>query len=168
MPLTANVLNKYLSPVFIETGTHGGDGVMQAIMSGFRTIASIESDKMLADLARTKFQNNPNVTIYHGDSAVTLDLVIKKFACPVTLWLDAHGPGILTVTNCPLAQEIRAGLQYATKYPVIFMIDDLRILDPNLRALVDYLFQYSGYDVTYEDSPIAAQDILVATKKVPV
>ena len=67
-----------MNPVFIETGTYIGDGVKKALACGFSTIYSIEIDKNRFLECSKMFENNNNITIIYGDSAIELPKLLKK------------------------------------------------------------------------------------------
>ena len=50
-------LSEYKSPIFIETGTYNGDGVVKALEYGFEQIYSIEIDKDRYEYCKKKFVN---------------------------------------------------------------------------------------------------------------
>ena len=61
MTASKNLFKKYLNPVFVETGTHHGDGVQRAFDEGFKTVYSIEIDSSLFVECYHRFKNNKNV-----------------------------------------------------------------------------------------------------------
>lgn len=77
MPINFD-LTKYRNPVFVETGTHIGNGVRKALKCGFNEIYSIEIDHDRFLKCTKMFENNDNVTIIYGDSAIELPKLLKK------------------------------------------------------------------------------------------
>ena len=164
MPVTPVTLAKYSAAVFVETGTYYGEGIEAALAAGFPRVVSIELDAHLVALATAKFAFNPAVQVYQGSSDAMLDVILKKFAVDVTLFLDAHAGGDLTIYNCPLVKEVRAALDYSKRFPITILIDDVRLMEPALLELLQELLLNGGYRISRESSPVAKDDILVATK----
>jgi predicted O-methyltransferase YrrM len=88
-----NIKEKQNINIFVETGTLYGDGVDYALSSGFDTIISIEINAQLAQAAREKYKNIPQVQIIEGNSAEVIDTICKQIQEPILFWLDAHFPG---------------------------------------------------------------------------
>jgi len=130
--LSEAVLRKYPNPVFVETGTHEGGGIMTALSVGFRKVVSIEVDRKAYEKARRLFNGDPRVTLVLGDSLEVLERVIEKIKDPITFWLDAHGSGWSPnggagKKNCPLLEELAAIAAHPVKRHTI-LIDDRRML----------------------------------------
>jgi hypothetical protein len=129
MPFFQDTLNEYKNRIFVETGTHMGDGIIKALNCGFEQIFSIELSENLFNKASEKFSNNPNVMLFLGDSAEILPNILKKINEPVTFWLDAHysedGISVLGNINSPLMLELEAIKNHHIKTHTI-LIDDLR------------------------------------------
>ena len=77
MPIVFD-LEKYLNPVFIETGTYMGSGVHKAIDAGFEEIYSIEIDSKRYESCKKMFKDYPNVHIIQGDSSIELPKLIDN------------------------------------------------------------------------------------------
>ena len=108
MPINFD-LSKYSNRIFIETGTYMGDGVKKALDSGFEKIYSIEIDKNRYINCCKLFENNPQVTIIHGDSGIKLGDVLKDIKEPATIFLDAlYGcdQGQIGKKWCPIVEEL--------------------------------------------------------------
>lgn len=76
---------------FVETGTHSGGGVQEAISSSaFIEIYSMEVNKNLVDSVQGLYINNSDVTIVQGDSYIDLDDILQYINLPATFWLDAR------------------------------------------------------------------------------
>ena len=56
MPAGNSTFNKYLNTYFIETGCYMGDGINQAIQSGFKYIKSIELSDKYFNMCVDKFK----------------------------------------------------------------------------------------------------------------
>jgi len=87
------IIDRFNTTVFIETGTLYGDGITYALKYNFDIIISIEIDKNLAEQAQNRFRSNSNVHIIHGDSKVVLQNILPTINGNILFWLDAHFPG---------------------------------------------------------------------------
>jgi hypothetical protein len=129
MPASKELFEKYLNPVWIETGSYHGDGIQQAIDAGFKSIYSIELGFELYQRCCARFRDIPNVILIHGDSHLIMDDLLSTINKPMTFWLDGHFSGGDTVIgkyNSPLMQELDCIGRHFIKTHTI-MIDDLRI-----------------------------------------
>ena len=127
MPASRELFQKYMNPIFIETGTYYGDGVQQAIDAGFKVICSIELSPNLYSHCIERF-NSDNVFLSLGDSAKVLPILLKEINEPITFWLDGHYSGEGTAMgsqNTPLLSELDIIKNHPIKNHTI-MIDDLR------------------------------------------
>ena len=136
MPLRFK-LSDYKNNIFIETGTYQGDGVKQALWSGFNNIYSIEIDESRFNKCREMFKDCENVTIIHGDSGIELSTLLEKINEPVTFWIDAHycadGAHIGDKWS-PIKDELNAIKLHHIKTHTI-LIDDWRCMD---NTHIDY------------------------------
>ena len=121
MTAATSVFKKYPNPVFVETGTHWGDGVQQALDAGFEEIYSIEISPELHKMAAHRFRANPNVHLLLADSSMVLDSVIGRINNQITFWLDSHSP-----ESHPLLAELSIIGRHPIKTHTI-LIDDLRL-----------------------------------------
>jgi hypothetical protein len=85
-------LKKY-SELFIETGTHLGEGVHKALNSGYSRVISIELDDKYYQHSAAIFNSYSNVKIIKGDSAIILQDILKTVNEQATFWLDGHYSG---------------------------------------------------------------------------
>lgn len=111
--------------VFVETGTHKGDGIVLALDYGFKHIHTVELDDKLYTDACTKFNSYPNVKLYQGSSPDCLKTIITDPSISDkegTFWLDAHG-----WKAAPLLEELAVIQTHPIKTHTIFM-DDRRLL----------------------------------------
>lgn len=115
---------KYSIPVFIETGTAGGDSV-RAASKLFENCHTIEIVK-----GRPEGEFPENVTLHEGDSAHLLRSVsLKHPHVNIFFWLDAHYSDSVEAPEgtkeCPILEEIEA-IRHVGKRALI-MIDDARL-----------------------------------------
>jgi hypothetical protein len=124
MPITKEVLSKYVNRVFIETGSYEGASIHLALEVGFKKIYSIEILPYRVRKLSECFKDCP-VTIMEGDSSIILPDLIKKQTKKVTVWLDAHESvePITTGNKYPLAQELAC----LVGTPHTILIDDVRL-----------------------------------------
>jgi hypothetical protein len=128
LTLHQGVLNKYMNPVFIETGAYMGGGIEAAVAANFQRIYSIEISQHYYDMCRSTHGGNSKVKVILGDSAVVLPELLKEIDQQITFWIDAHQPldGAKPVgnwKNCPALLELEAIAQHPIKTHTI-MIDD--------------------------------------------
>ena len=115
------LFRKYPNPIFIETGSLTGHGILQALGEGFTKIYSIEIVHDWFVHCSNKFQNVPGVHLLYGDSAIMLEGLMKIIDVPCTFWLDAH----MGTEKTPLLQELEIIKNHHIKTHTI-LIDDLR------------------------------------------
>jgi hypothetical protein len=165
------VFSKYPNPVFIETGSHTGDGIQFAIDAGFQTIISIELSDHFYNMCKNRFRENPNVHIIKGDSFKVLPDIIKNIDSRITFWLDGHYACGNTAKGeywAPLMQELDVIQNHHIKMHTI-MIDDMRCWqEPNpvhgfyLPDIINKLYNiHDQYELVYEKG-VEKDDILVA------
>jgi len=178
--------SKYLSPIFIETGTHVGTGCKRAINAGFKTLHSIEIHPEIHQMGKKNLDeyinsNNLQVDIHlHlGNSVDMLREILDTIDNQCTFWLDGHGGYYDTsvekqlrntgTVNCPLMQELEAIGSHHIKEHII-MIDDLRMInkgawrtpginESTIKAAIDKI--NPGYKYVYEPG-CRPNDCLVA------
>jgi hypothetical protein len=152
----------YLNPVFVETGSNMGQGIMMALKAGFKEIYSIELSKLLYDACVERFKNNSNVHLIHGDSGEKLTEVISEIDVPITFWIDAHYSGGITEGEnyLPLFDELLAIKNHPIKNHTI-LIDDTKDWDMNLvkKMVLDI---NAEYEISMVDGYAYEKDIMVA------
>lgn len=172
MPVKDNTFNKYLNTYFIETGCYMGDGITQAIQSGFKFIKSIELSDKYFNMCVDKFRSFENVEIIKGDSAKVLSDVIENIDERITFWLDGHhscGDTALGEYWSPLLVELAAIKKHKIKTHTI-LIDDMRCWkektvnhDWDTEDVMASLKEInSDYTFTFIDGLRHEKDILVA------
>jgi hypothetical protein len=116
--------------IFVETGSHKGDGIQQALDVGYGHVRSIEINDHYYDFCKNRFSGNDRVKLYKGSSAQNLKLMIEDIKEPITFWLDGHysqndPEQIPTGDNFPILNELNQIVMHPIKSHVI-MIDDIR------------------------------------------
>lgn len=173
MPIKTDILQKYISTCFVETGTYLGDGVQRALDAGFKHVISIElSDKYYAHSV-DRFKHDARVLILQGDSADVLFDAIKNIKTRITFWLDGHWSGGETAYgryNSPLILELKQISRHSVKDHII-MVDDMRCWVKNEDTpdinfteadIKDQILSINNkYKFSYENGHIA-NDILIA------
>lgn len=156
MPLNEKCLQGINTPVFIETGSHLGDGVSVAFDHGFQEIHSIDMSPKAIEICQTRFQFCKNVTMHLGNSAEVLPSLLSTIDKPVTFWLDAHA---MTKTEektskdiCPILSELECILKFPHKS--YLLVDDMwlfrkkkwkGISDKDIERLVEQKWKYIDY-----------------------
>jgi hypothetical protein len=132
MPFT-NDLFQYVTAVFLETGTYQGDTLERIRQqTNVPRIFSIELSDVFYANCQKRFQNEPRVSIIHGNSKTDLYDVIRDIDEPITFWLDGHWSGVADVgcdpeVMCPILQE----LEQISRHPIkshVLMIDDMQLM----------------------------------------
>jgi hypothetical protein len=162
MPAIPELFAKYLNPLFIETGAYIGDGINAALIAGFQHVVSVELSRHFYATCCARFENEPRVSLVHGNSADVLPVILRVVHYPATFWLDAHWSGGDTANTAPLGAELAALSTHAVKTHTL-LIDDVGIhnsaaLEAVLRAI------NPAYTIAYENGRVP-NDILVATCK---
>ena len=138
--------------VLVETGTEFGT-IIDLIGKNFKKIYSIEFDQTLYEKAREHFASWNNVALLRGDSGDKIEEVLRELHKPALFWLDAHGPGHMTVKNslhCPIEKELTAIYKTGVKEHVI-VIDDARHFDHYSISVIKKLAQSGGHTLSTQD-----------------
>lgn len=161
--------------VFVETGTHKGDGVRAALNAGFPCIHSVELNPVDYGWSLHRFwHQRDRVHLVHGDSRRFLRKLVPTITTKAVFWLDAHwcDSGVGSVADCPLVAEIKTIGAHALLDVHTIMVDDARYLVngeegfPTMEQLCGLLRTINrDYKITLHDSRDFPQDILVATAK---
>lgn len=172
MPSNIALFEKYNSnKYFIETGSYAGDGIRNAIFSGYKDIRSVELSEKYYKFCKDYFKYIDNVSLYFGISSDLLNLMMDDVSSKATIWLDAHfSGGDSAGDGTPLMSELDCISTHPINYHTI-IIDDLRMfsikdcgfdLDNLKNRLLDintnYLFRvedgYQELDVLVADVDI--------------
>lgn len=130
--------------VFVETGTFVGETAAIAAHI-FNEVHTIELSSHLYEKACTRFQRQPHVHLYCGDSAVVLPQVLNKLQHKAVIWLDGHwscGNTARGPVNCPLLFEL-AAIKESGIVDAVLLIDDIRDFQEPLRST--HGTPYEGY-----------------------
>lgn len=128
MPINADVLRPYANnQIFVETGTHNGDGVQAAVDCRFPSIWSVDLNE--SDVVKKRFEHSLRVTLCTGtDSRRFLSNFLTGIKTPCTFWLDAHAcGGAGSYADVPLLEELEIIASHPIKSHTI-LIDDMRII----------------------------------------
>lgn len=113
--------------IFVETGTFRGETI-QFLLPEMEEVHSVELSDELYRAAMRKFEGQPKVHLYKGNSASVLPVIIDKLNKPALLWLDAHYSAKITAhgpQETPILAELRAIFERSKALHVI-LIDDAR------------------------------------------
>lgn len=111
-------------PILVETGTCEGSTI-EAIHHSFREVHSIELSPYYYGKAKERLLGKDNITLYQGNSARLLPLILAKIPnCGTLFWLDAHSSGGLTADEGdPLADELKTIMKM--RPDSLIVIDDM-------------------------------------------
>lgn len=97
----SRIFSKYKSDcnTFLETGSHLGDSIQDALDIGFNKILSVELNEEFYNKCCEKFKKhlNKKVFLFQGRSVEQLGKMLDMVDSRAMFWLDAHGteePGI--------------------------------------------------------------------------
>lgn len=163
--LTETVLRRYVSEIFIETGTNIGRAIEVALNVGFTFAWSVEEDAAMHAMAVQRVGTLPGVTLYHGDSPSFLRRVLPEVPawCQATIYLDAH-----SIERNPLLEELRAIEETAKGRRHIILIDDVRMFGTpdwhglRLEEALEILNRIDSFDISYDNTNHGVGDLLVA------
>jgi len=87
-------IKEYNIKIFIETGTHRGNGVIEAQKYDFEQIYSIEICETQFNLIKDELEKDKRVKIINSDSLNGLKQIFQKIDHNknILYWLDAHFP----------------------------------------------------------------------------
>ena len=180
MPISLQTLKNFNNNrIFVETGSHIGDGIQLAIDAKFETIISIEILEVFHNICVERFKSNNNVKLYIGDSSEMLWEIVKDINKTITFWLDGHYPSEKIPKGkylSPLIQE----LDHIQRHPIklhTILIDDMRCWNNfnnkyhnnfDISSIVQKIKQINPlYQITFTDGmqvngEILSKDIMVA------
>lgn len=175
MPFIPELLH-FLTDTFVETGTFQGDTLNTIAKSAVSKIISLELSDVFVNSCRKRFENNPNIFIYKGNSKYELYDKIKDIDSKITFWLDSHWSGTPDVgcdpvTICPILEELDQIKQHSNTHTII--INDIRLMNNSdnkyqgfpikIDQILTKLYEINpNYQIKYFDDYCAKNDILVA------
>jgi len=169
MPITSEMLGRYLNPVFVETGSWHGLGIKAALQAGFQKVHSIELSPLLYRECAQTFASDDRVNLWWGDSAEMLKFVLARLKVPATFWLDGHysgGDTVLGSKHSPLMDELDLIAAHPIKTNTI-LVDDIRGFyrdDERYRFdRVGIADKLQAINLNYSVSVLAGTDIMVAS-----
>jgi len=135
--MKTQLFKEHLNPVFVETGTFKGDGVIAALAAGFKRIITIEAHGPYYLKVKNAFAGDDKVEFWWGDSSQILFDVIEDIDCKMTFWLDGHynKTAETEAKRFPLLDELEQIKRHRIHEHTL-MIDDTRYLD---KPVWDYL-----------------------------
>jgi hypothetical protein len=150
--------------VFVETGTYHGDTVA-AVKDMYARVISIEVDETLYKKACTRFANDKNIRIVHGDCAREMPAILATLQQPAVFWLDGHYSGEDTgkgEVEDPILISLKQIAASTVREHVIF-IDDARTFDgrdgrPDISDVFNYIKKIDSRYIIRVQS-----DIIIAT-----
>jgi hypothetical protein len=127
LPSQTFELARHWSPVFVETGTHVGGGVLGAVVARFERIYTCDIDGVMLTQAQhnmgTQFER---VRYFLGDSAKCLPEMLSLAGKQAVILLDAHDMGDTPQAKaCPLRDELETLRAYGRNGNDIIMVDDV-------------------------------------------
>ena len=164
------VLRKYVSPVFVETGTYEGGGVRMALSLGFPDVRSVELDAVRAAALKAQFAGNGAVRLYQGNSAERLPEMLADVETGATFWLDAH-PCVrhLDFGACPIMGELEVVRAFAARVVpkgnrVFVLIDDLDAFsDLDVEAMTEAVRSVAGITLVVRESSVRGPVVMAAS-----
>jgi len=168
IPRPKYFLSDYRNQVFIETGSHRGNGIQAALDAGFKCIYSVELNLFDYGWCACRFEKfGTKVHIYNTDSRQFLRDLLPQVTTRCTFWLDAHacGSGSGDVEDCPLIEELLLISLHEIKDHTI-LIDDVRLFGGELPALDEVKMALArinpDFEISFVNSSEYIGDILVA------
>ena len=151
----------YNCDILVETGTYLGE-MVEAQLSNFKKIYSIELGMNLWENAVKKFKNQPHVELLQGDSGKVLYKITEKLNSTAIFWLDGHYSSGITArgeTDCPIFGEIDAIFSFKDLNHIL-LIDDARLFNgegdyPTIEQLNNYILSKNkDYKLVVKDDVI--------------
>lgn len=157
------------TPIFVETGTFHGNGVLRALAEGYRKVISLEVYEPLYKENLERFADkikDGKVELFLGDSAHIIGDIVKDIEDPIYFWFDAHDQTMNEAgvgdCKCPIVRELCSIMK---KRPVdrrrmdVLAIDDMRLIENrnigwgiDLGELYEAIWQYNK-DFSLERAP---------------
>jgi len=172
MPFIDELL-KFVTSVFVETGTYEGNTIDRVAKSKKDTqLISLELSGIYSARCKKRFEQNPMITIHKANSKYDLGKIIKDINEPITFWLDSHwseSPHVVCDPEifCPILFELDQIKAHAIKTHTI-MVNDLSLLNMKhflitVEQICKKIYEINpDYTILYFDDEMAKNNILVA------
>src|ERR1044072_4895813 len=166
--------------IFIETGSHVGNGIELARQAGYKRIMSMDIDGANVAHCQDRFKllpddktpaANGNINIMCGDSAIALLKFMRHVNEPAMIWLDPHSQLFDDEPKMDNPFPLLMELEQLRKHPIkthTIMIDDVLILThPKVTGWDNDMIENAllainpAYKLTYLSNPVV-NNILMA------
>jgi hypothetical protein len=131
----------YAPTTFVETGTHIGDAVVEAMAHPFRQIHSVDTNAADIAEARRRVGNDSRAHLTVGRSDEFLRTLLPQLKGErILYWLDAHFPSDDEQTlphddtRLPLFQELSIIKELRGGEYDVIGIDDIHLYDERIQA----------------------------------
>ncbi len=124
------IAQRFDCKTLVETGTFLGDMVART-RHLFERVYTIEVDQTLHARAVARFQEDPCVSVLHGDSAHVLPKILDQLTGPAVFWLDGHYSGGSTGKG-DLETPVQTEVELILRHPIgghAILVDDARLFD---------------------------------------
>jgi len=133
--------------LLLETGTHKGDGVQNALNNGFEEIISVEILPEYHEACVERFKDNNKVHLFLGDSNEKMEEMLELIKEPSLIFLDGHFNN-----GDPLWKELEILKSHPIKTHTI-IVDDMPNYFGNGEKVKEKILEINpNYVFTYEDS----------------
>ncbi|MFM9826079.1 hypothetical protein [Flavobacterium sp.] len=133
-----DIVEKYQTSIFVETGLGWGHGVQFARTFNFEKLYSIELVKEVIDQYRKTYPPDSKIQILQGDSLTGLNHILPDIKENICFWLDAHFPASdvfgIPFDSCedenlrlPLWEELNLIKKLRPNNKDVFLMDDAMI-----------------------------------------
>lgn len=152
---------------FVETGTRHGDTVTMALELGAVRAFTVENQEPLFRAAQARFQKDPRVRLFLGDSpGILAGDILAKIDGPSVFWLDAHTTG----KRSPILEELAAIAARPARDRTI-LIDDVRCYrrrewGVSLGEVVEAVLR-TGDDLSIETTDGHAPNDILVVRPIP-
>lgn len=128
MSLLPEVLSRYKTDVFVETGTFDGRGAILALACGFKRVITVELDPQRYASSKVALADLP-VELHEGDSSDVLPDILSSLDEKATVFLDAHPIGAndpckIGRQKWPLQEELRMIAEKSKRKDHNLLVDD--------------------------------------------
>ena len=130
----AELKQKYKLSVFVQTGTHIGDGIESVIPFNFQQYYSIQCLDTFHSISSNRFKDNQQIHIIRGFSENVLPDILNKISKQrgILFWLDAHLPDYYQHVNKDIYDDtvrfpVEKEFEIISKIdnPFVIIMDDL-------------------------------------------